>query len=90
MYVKALCDEIELRKGYISEPIQTVYFGGGTPSLLSLENIQIIWNKLNETFDKGVIVRYLLSENLNDEFTLADERLTDGDKVFYKIKVLRQ
>ncbi len=66
MYVKALCDEIELRKGYISEPIQTVYFGGGTPSLLSLENIQIIWNKLNETFDLSKCEEVTLEANPDD------------------------
>lgn len=47
---------------------------------------KIYFNKLNETFDKGVIVRYLLSEKSNDEFTLAPEDLNDGDKVFYQIK----
>jgi len=32
--IDAICLEIELRKNYIQEPIETIYFGGGTPSLL--------------------------------------------------------
>ncbi|MFO8054400.1 MAG: radical SAM protein [Bacteroidales bacterium] len=30
----ALLAEIQLRKTYLSEEIDTIYFGGGTPSLL--------------------------------------------------------
>lgn len=33
-YVDALITEAELRQGDLTEPLQTVYFGGGTPSLL--------------------------------------------------------
>lgn len=33
-YVSALLREAEIRLGEITEPIDTVYFGGGTPSLL--------------------------------------------------------
>ncbi|MFM8949407.1 MAG: coproporphyrinogen III oxidase, partial [Bacteroidota bacterium] len=34
--VSAICREIEIRKDYLdsSEPLKTVYFGGGTPSIL--------------------------------------------------------
>ncbi|HCN14013.1 MAG TPA: coproporphyrinogen III oxidase [Alistipes sp.] len=34
-YIQALCQELEMRKAYLKgERIETVYFGGGTPSLL--------------------------------------------------------
>lgn len=39
-YVKVLCDEIGSR--YHGEPLQTLYFGGGTPSLLGVEDFQKI------------------------------------------------
>ena len=38
-YINALCAEAEERLYTIKEPIRTIYFGGGTPSLLSSEQI---------------------------------------------------
>lgn len=36
----ALCKEIELQKNYLGGmPVQTVYFGGGTPSLLTADEV---------------------------------------------------
>src|SRR4051812_19842376 len=32
--VSAILQEIDLRKNYLSEPVSTIYFGGGTPSIL--------------------------------------------------------
>ncbi len=47
-YVVALCKEIENfnSKG----TIETIYLGGGTPNLLSLENIEKILTKIEENF----------------------------------------
>ena len=39
-YVEALLREIEARKAEASEPIRTVYLGGGTPSTLEAEAIR--------------------------------------------------
>ena len=39
-YIEALCREIALRADYLhGEPIGTIYLGGGTPSLLSTEQL---------------------------------------------------
>ncbi len=41
--IEALCKELVLRKDEFSEvTVETIYFGGGTPSLLSLEELQNI------------------------------------------------
>ena len=43
--VSALCKELELRKDeFEGEIVETIYFGGGTPSVLSFEEIRIIIN----------------------------------------------
>ena len=55
--VKALCGEIELRKDYFSNKrIDTIYFGGGTPSVLTEAELAKIFKTLTEhfTWDKNV------------------------------------
>ena len=49
---QALIQEIELQKKYFKdEKIQTIYFGGGTPSILSVKQIEEILNALNRNFN---------------------------------------
>ena len=49
-YVDALCKEIVLRKEYAgSAPIGTIYFGGGTPSTLTMEQLQKICGTIYST-----------------------------------------
>lgn len=40
-YVEALCQEINMAPAF-SQPLETIFFGGGTPSLLSVEQLQRI------------------------------------------------
>jgi len=50
-YVSALCREIE-RAGerWRSRAVDTVYFGGGTPSILSLESLDALFQALHAAF----------------------------------------
>ena len=42
-YVRAVCRELEVRRDYLhGDPIKTIYFGGGTPSLLSFQQISTL------------------------------------------------
>ncbi len=50
-FLKALLQEVELQKKYLSEPVETLYFGGGTPSLLSADEISGIINAVKQNFD---------------------------------------
>ena len=50
-YVEALKKEIVLRKNYLGEKVKTIYFGGGTPSLLSVKNIEEILDLLNKNYE---------------------------------------
>lgn len=43
-YIDCLCDELRIRKDYLTDNVRTIYFGGGTPSLLLPEEIEKILN----------------------------------------------
>jgi oxygen-independent coproporphyrinogen-3 oxidase len=49
-YVKYLVQEIWLATTEISTPLDTVFFGGGTPSLLAVEQLEYILQILNDGF----------------------------------------
>ena len=50
-YVKALCDELELRAKYLpSNDLDSIYFGGGTPSLLELSDFECLFAQINACF----------------------------------------
>lgn len=48
--VLAIAKEMVLRKSYIDETIDTIYFGGGTPSILPVENIAFLIESIKENF----------------------------------------
>ena len=49
--IDSLVSEIELRKSYFaSEKIETIYFGGGTPSILELADLEKIVNAIYKNF----------------------------------------
>ncbi|MDI6766329.1 MAG: radical SAM family heme chaperone HemW [Bacteroidota bacterium] len=51
MYLDALKNEIEMYADYgIKEEVETIYFGGGTPSLLKSQSIVDILHDLKKTF----------------------------------------
>lgn len=49
--IAALIQEMHLRKNEINEPVETIYFGGGTPSVLSNEEIDQILNAVYSMFE---------------------------------------
>ncbi|RRJ88161.1 radical SAM family heme chaperone HemW [Paenimyroides tangerinum] len=49
--ITALIHEIHLRKNEINEPVETIYFGGGTPSVLSNAEIDQILEPIFSLFD---------------------------------------
>ena len=51
-FINALLKELKLRKNYAEgEKIETIYFGGGTPSVLNEEELRQIIDFLYNTFD---------------------------------------
>lgn len=50
-YVNALCKELLARKDYVAgDTINTIYFGGGTPSTLTIEQLSRICNTIYSTY----------------------------------------
>jgi oxygen-independent coproporphyrinogen-3 oxidase len=49
-FITALLQEIDLRKSYIFEPVSTIYFGGGTPSILPSYQIAAVLTRLSQAF----------------------------------------
>ena len=46
--VVALADELELQKNYLEgAPLETIYFGGGTPSVLTASELNFLFEKIN-------------------------------------------
>ncbi len=71
--VNMLCRELTLRKDELqSEQIKTVYFGGGTPSLLSSDELNQILEAISADFSISENVEITLEANPDD---LTEEKL---------------
>ena len=64
-YINYLIKEIELRKDYLSN-VETIYIGGGTPSILSQANIRKLFNKLKQYIDLDEIKEFTFECNPTD------------------------
>ena len=65
--VLSIQKEILARKGYFAgERIETLYFGGGTPSLLSASHMQIILEALRQSFDLSDVSEFTVEINPED------------------------
>jgi oxygen-independent coproporphyrinogen-3 oxidase len=65
-FVDALIQEIELQKSYIKEPIETIYFGGGTPSLLNEPQLKAILAAILTHFNVATSIECTLEANPDD------------------------
>ncbi|MBD3628928.1 radical SAM family heme chaperone HemW [Cyclobacterium sp.] len=89
--VSMICRELELRKHYLSEsgPIHTIYFGGGTPSLLPADQIAKIYDSIQTHFDCELQETTLeanpddlIDEKLDAWLALGVDRLSIGIQSF--------
>ncbi len=66
-FITALQKEIILQKNYLSnENIETIYFGGGTPSVLKINEINQILSVINQQFKVSTNVEITLEANPDD------------------------
>jgi oxygen-independent coproporphyrinogen-3 oxidase len=71
--VKAIVKEIELSKDYLNgETIETIYFGGGTPSLLEVDEIKLILDAINHNHPNIQLQEMTLEANPDD---LTNEKI---------------
>ncbi len=64
---EAILREIELRKNYLNnEPINTLYFGGGSPSLMEVKELESIIQKVNQYFETSSSIEVTLEANPDD------------------------
>ena len=75
-YVSSLCFEIEFFKDLIS-PIETLYIGGGTPSLLSKKQMESVFCALNKAgFEKNPEITYELNpSDVTEDYLLSLEKI---------------
>ena len=64
--LKALIKEIQLQQNFLEETINTIYLGGGTPSILKQEELMQLFDVLYQTFPITTDVEITLEANPDD------------------------
>lgn len=89
--VEAIIKELSLTHQYLTDqPIETIYFGGGTPSILSNIHWEQLIHALHQTFDLSAITEITAEcnpDDLNESYlkslkTLGINRLSIGIQSF--------
>lgn len=77
--INSIVKEIEVRKNYLPKQlIDTIYFGGGTPSILNKNQFQQIFDAINENYnvsDNAEITFEANPDDLNYDFLLSMREL---------------
>ena len=89
--VESICKEIKMKKDRISRQVGSIYFGGGTPSILPQAALQKIFDTINHTFsvDTGAEITIetnpddLTSQKLKELKQLPVNRFSVGVQSFY-------
>ena len=78
-FTHSLVEEIKLQKNYLTAPIETLYFGGGTPSLLKKQELAMIIEAIQANFDLAPHFEFTIEANPDDiNEQLASDWLTLG------------
>ena len=90
-YIRALCRELTERKEYLKgEAVETIYFGGGTPSQLSEEDFKEVFKTIEQVYGMREATEITLEANpddLTEEYigmlhTLPFNRISMGIQTF--------
>lgn len=64
--IDAICQELALRKEELRTPMQNIYFGGGTPSLLNVTDFDRIFDSIHSHYDTSQVEEITLEANPDD------------------------
>ena len=84
VFVDKLLEEIHLQREYLGDqPVNTIYFGGGTPSLLGDEELNSILDAINQNYMLAKDVEITLEANPDDISTpwVNDIRKTTVNRI---------
>jgi oxygen-independent coproporphyrinogen III oxidase len=78
--IAAMANEIKLQKDFFgaNQQIDTIYFGGGTPSILSVDQLQYLLNCIEENFKLADDLEFTVEANPDD---LSVEKLIELAKL---------
>lgn len=62
----ALMAEMSIRKNYLDSPVESIYFGGGTPSLLDASEISRLIDQIHQHFEVSNTLEITLEANPDD------------------------
>lgn len=66
-FIKAVCKELQLRSPeYRSQEIQTIYFGGGTPTVLEVSELTSVLDVIYEVYNVSADPEITLEANPDD------------------------
>lgn len=74
----AICKEIELKKNRITDQVGSIYFGGGTPSVLPFKNFEKIFDTITKNFSVASDAEITIESNPDD---LNASKITDLRKL---------
>lgn len=91
--ISCICKELDLRKEYIGkEKVSTIYFGGGTPSLLSYSEVYTILRHIDKIYEVVDNPEITLEANPDDINTihLADWKDAGVNRLSIGVQSFRQ
>jgi oxygen-independent coproporphyrinogen III oxidase len=62
----AIAAEAKMQTNYLTETVHTIYFGGGTPSLIGVKNLTIIMEALHKNYTIATDIECTLEANPDD------------------------
>lgn len=95
-YVLRLCEEIEITASAVRElglSLDTVYFGGGTPTAIDAGQLDVIMKKISDCFDLSALREYTVEAGRPDTVTkekINVIRSNGGDRVSVNPQTLSQ
>lgn len=75
--IQAIVGELEMRKKEIAEVVETIYFGGGTPTLLSIDELKLLLDTIYQNYKVVDFPEITLEANPDD---LTEDKILELSK----------